>query len=185
MVQLIHIFCTSVQITLKLVYIYIYIFCLYSHHCPPVHITVHCLGNPCLVNLSCTIVQTRCIELKWFLVHCACTSILYFTHMNLINQALITYRLVSSPVYTAAAYTSQSIVSQNRVDVYLCTEINYCHQTLRPGWLGSIECPPETLSTCSELWQYLEASLPVCVCVTLCVLCVHCVCESSVCENAV
>lgn len=63
--------------------------------------------------------------------------------------------------HTASIYNSQSVFSPNKVDIYIGMEISYCGLALRPGWLGSVECPSETLSTSGQLWQYLEASLPV------------------------
>lgn len=67
--------------------------------------------------------------------------------------------MVSSPDYAALTYSSQSVTTANQLDVYVCTVIDHCCHLLRPGWLGSIGCPPpETLST---LWQYLKTELPV------------------------
>ncbi|KAL5505815.1 hypothetical protein EMCRGX_G007322 [Ephydatia muelleri] len=69
--------------------------------------------------------------------------------------------LDSSADYAASTYTSQTGTTiTNRLDVYVCTEICYCNQFLKPGWMGSIECP-KTLFTPDQLWQYLETSLPV------------------------
>ena len=88
-----------------------------------------------------------------------CQSMLVAMEGAHVKRSIDTVMRDDSTYYAALTYSSQSVTTANQLDVYVCTVIDHCCHLLRPGWLGSIGCPPpETLST---LWQYLKTELPV------------------------